>query len=136
MTTASPGISVGGRERRISSSCTRLSICIVSYFGNRLKSRLVSRFCPGLCSLLGPGNSLNGMAHTVQRSSASGKRKAAPPSSSDPPTPSPKKKGKAATARKSTGGRAPVKHKSRIEPEGGEHVSFLCYFTWMLTGVT
>jgi len=57
------------------------------------------------------------MAHTVQRSSASGKRKAAP-SSSDPPTPSPKKKAKVATARKSTGGRAPAKRNSGIEPEG------------------
>jgi len=57
------------------------------------------------------------MAHTVQRGSASGKRKAAP-SSSDPPTPSPKKKAKVATARKSTGGGAPTKRNSGTEPEG------------------
>ena len=72
------------------------------------------------------------MAHTVQRGSASGKRKA-PPSSSDPPTPSPKKKTKVATARKSTGGREPPKRNSGIQPEGCKHVSVLCYSTWMLT---
>jgi histone H3-like centromeric protein A len=74
------------------------------------------------------------MAHTVQRSNASGKRKAAP-SSSDPPTPSPRKKAKVATARKSTGGRAPAKRSSGgRQSEGCERV--LCYSTWMLTGVT
>jgi hypothetical protein len=104
----------------------RRSISLVSFFGSWVEVS-PGLSCPRLCTLFGPGNSLNGMAHTVQRSSASGKRKA-PPSSSDPPTPSPKKKGKVATARKSTGGRTPAKRNSGIEPEGCEHVSVLWYY--------
>lgn len=46
------------------------------------------------------------MAQTVQRGAASGSKRKAPATSSDPPTPA-AKKGKTATARKSTGGRAP-----------------------------
>jgi len=52
-----------------------------------------------------------GMAHTVQRASTSGKRKVPQPSDSDPPTPVPKK-AKTATARKSTGGRPPAARRS------------------------
>jgi hypothetical protein len=88
-----------------------------------------------VCSLLA-ANSFKafGMAQTVQRSSASGKRKAPPPSDSDPPTPS-SKKVKTATARKSTGGNAPKRNSGR-QSQGCEHVSIFCYTPWMLTGVT
>lgn len=85
------------------------------------------------CSVL--ATHLKGMAHTVQRSSTSGKRKAPPTSSSDPPAPSPKKP-KISTARKSTGGHAPPKRVSGGQSGGCQHVSVLCYFTWMLTGIT
>ncbi|KAF8205063.1 histone H3 [Pholiota molesta] len=62
------------------------------------------------------------MAQTAQRASGSGKRKA--PDSSDPPTPVTKKT-KTATARKSTGGRAPapLPHRSTGRASTGTSIS-------------
>ena len=92
---------------------------MISLFGSKLKSFL---------SLLSSGNSFkaHGMAQTVQRGTASGKRKAPPSSNSDPPTPV-LKKAKAATARKSTGGYAPAKRNSGRQSEGCERLRLMLY---------